>query len=301
MSRRLLNGLALVVVGAILLMNTTGYLPWSIWDATLNYWPVLLVGLGLQIALGRQRFPGLALAVLVILILPAMNPYTPRWLPSRHAEVSKQLSIELKPTISRLELSLQAPSLEIVARGDNSLNVSFPGTAVSAEIAWDRVEPEISSQEVSETLRTSIKSLAEGTEAGKQRWELALNPSLATSINVSGGVSNVTMDMTSVYVDNLNVASGVAKLDLTLGLSGKETRINVTGGVGNVTLNAPEAAGIKITLTGPLSFMSNFSKQGLVKTGNYWATPDFTAATTKVNLFMTCGAGKVNLRRTGWD
>jgi hypothetical protein len=296
--KRLFNGLVLVVVGAVLLMNTTGYLPWSVWGSAYNYWPLILVGLGLQIALGRQRFPGLAVAVLVVIVLAAMNPSQQRWIPlPGSAGSSKHWSIELKPVTSRLELSLQAPSLDLSVAGDSKLNANQPGTAISGEIAWDRREPDLSSQEVSGTLRASIKSRTQDDSAGRQTWDLSLNPSLATSIDVSGGVSDVSLDTTSVYVDTLNIASGVAKLDLTVGLSGKETRINVTGGVGNVTLSAPQAAGIKITLTGPLSFISDFSKQGLAKVGNYWATPDFESAPTKVTLFMTCGAGKVDLRR----
>ncbi len=300
MTSRMINGLVLLVVGAILLMNTTGYLPWTIWNATLAYWPVIVIGLGLQIALGRWKFPGIALAMVAILILAAMNPYAGPALP-RQTEGSKRWSVPLKLSTSRLELSLQAPSLELTAKGDNSLNATQPGNAMSAELSWDKYQPQWSSQDVSETLRTSIKSLIESPDAGRQYWDLALNPSLAMSMSVSGGVSNLTLDMSSVYLDNLNVASGVAKVDLTLGLSGKETRVTVTGGVGNVSLSLPEAVGIRITLTGPLSVMNDFSKQGLSKTGNVWTTPDYANASTKIDLSMTCGTGKVTLNRVGTD
>lgn len=293
MATRLFNGLILVVVGAVLLMNTSGYLPWSVWESALRYWPVLLVGLGLQVAAGR-RFPGLALAVVAIMILAAMNPYAESWL---GFEDSKHWSVELKPTTSRLEMSLEAPSLEVDVKGDSKLNASQPGLAVSVDLTWDRVEPSTTHDAGSETLRASIKSRANGNQAGRQSWNLALNPSLATSLNVSGGVSNLRIDMTSVCIDTLNVSSGVAKMDLTFGLSGRDTWVNVTGGVGNVSLDVPAAAGVKITLTGPLSLISDFSKQGLTKTGNYWATPGFDAATTKVILYMTCGPGKVELTR----
>lgn len=293
MATRLFNGLVLVVVGAILLMNTTGYLPWGVWESALRFWPALLVGLGLQIAAGR-RFPGLALAVLAVLILAAMNPYSGRWLTS---EGSKQWSLELGPAISRLELSMDAPSMELDIRGDGNLNVRQPVLAAAVDMEWDDVEPNTTSETVSETLRASIRPRVEGSQSGKQHWDVALNPSLATSISVGGGVSNVSIDTTSLYLETLNVASGVAKVNLTCGLSGKQTRINVTGGVGNIIVKTPQAVGLKITLTGPLSLISDYSKQGLVKTGNYWATPDFDAASTQVSVFVTCGAGRVDVNR----
>jgi hypothetical protein len=315
LTSRLINGLVLVVVGAILLMNTTGYLPWGVWDAALGYWPVLLVGLGLQIAMSKWRFPGFALAVVAILILAAMHPYDGpsflrnwEWLrpgsPSyRPSERMKEWSVPLKPTTSGLDLHLEAPSVEIEARGDPGLNLVQPGLALAAKLSWDRSEPETSVQELdgAETVRASLKSLAEGTNAGKQTWELALNPSLATSLSVTGGVSNLRLDMSSVFVQSVNVSSGVSRLDLTLGLSGKETSVNVTGGVGNVNLTVPEAAGVRITLTGLLALSDDFSKQGLVKTGDTWSTPDYPNASTKVDVTMACGTGKVTLVRSAWD
>ena len=293
MATRLLNGLVLVVVGAVLLMNTTGYLPWSVWESALRFWPALLVGLGLQVAVGR-RFPGLALAALAILILAAMTPYSGGWISS---DGNKNWSLELKPAIFRLELSLDAPSLELNVRGDGNLNVRQPALAASVDLEWDNVEPDTTNEEISETLRATIRPRVTGNRSGKQHWDVALNPSLATSMSVGGGVSDLSIDTTSMYLETLNVASGVAKINLTCGLSGKETRVNVTGGVGNITVNVPEAAGLKVTLTGPLSLISDYSKQGMVKTGNFWATPGFDGATTKVTVFVTCGAGRVDVSR----
>ncbi len=293
MATRLFNGLVLVLVGTILLMNTTGYLPWSVWESALRFWPALLVGLGLQIAVGK-RFPGIALAVVVILILAAMNPYSGRWLQSQG---SRNWSIELKPAVSRLELLLDAPSLELDISGDSSLAVRQPNLAASVDLSWDDIEPGTRSTEVGETLRASVRPAVERTESGKQRWDVTLNPSLTTAISVDGGVSNISIDTTSMYMESLNVASGVAKVDLVFGLSGKETQVNVTGGVGNVMVQVPSAAGLKVTVTGPISLVSDYSKEGLVKTGNYWATPGFADASTKVILSVSCGAGRVNVDR----
>ncbi|MGE5579349.1 MAG: LiaI-LiaF-like domain-containing protein [Bacillota bacterium] len=294
MATRLFNGLVLVVVGAILLMNTTGYLPWSVWESTLRFWPVILVGFGLQLLAGK-RFPGLALAVVAILILAAMNPYAGESLSWRRG--SKVWDLEMEPATSKLDISLNAPSLELDIRGDSSLNARDPALAASFDLSWDRVEPGTSSRSLSDTLRATVEPNANPSRSGRQEWSLALNPSLATSLTVGGGVSNLRADLSAASVDSINIQSGVAKVDLTLGLAGRDTTVNVTGGVGNVRLDVPEAAGLKITLTGPLAFVSDFADQGLTKSGNTWSTPDFDSKTTKIILCMTCGAGKVDLNR----
>lgn len=314
MTMRLLNGLVLVVLGALLLMNTTGYLPWSVWDAALGYWPIMLVGLGLQLALSRWRFPGVALALVAILILAAMRPYQGgavrlpwEWVRpgsiSRPLKSNEEWTIPLKPTTSRLELSLQAPSLEVEVRGDPDLNLVQPSAVLSARVSWDRHEPETlaSLTQGGETVKATIRSEAEGTDAGRQVWDIALNQSLGTSIAVTGGVCNVTLDMSSVFLESLSMSSGVSRLDLNLGLSGKETVVRVSGGVGNVVLTVPEIAGVKVRLAGPLSLSNDLSKQGLVKSGDTWSTPDYDSASTRVDVSMMCGTGKVTLRRSAWD
>lgn len=295
MATRLFNGLVLVVVGAILLMNTTGYLPWSVWDSAVRFWPVLLIGLGLQLLAGN-RFPGLALAIVAMLILAAMNPYAGGYLEWRRSS-SKSWDLAMEAATSKLDISLIAPSVELDIRGDASLNTRDRALAASFDLSWDKIEPHTSHLSVSDTLRATVESNTTLNRPGRQEWSVALNPSLATSLTVSGGVSDVRADLSVASVDSINIQSGVAKVDITFGLSGRETRVNVTGGVGNVRLDVPQAAGLKITLAGPLAIVSDFADEGLTKSGNTWSTPDFDSRTTRIVLYMTCHAGKVDLNR----
>ena len=81
MSNRVVNGILVIVIGIVLLMNTTGYLPWSVWDVLLQYWPLLIIGLGVQLAFSKWRIPGIALALILALILSVMHPFPgqPGW------------------------------------------------------------------------------------------------------------------------------------------------------------------------------------------------------------------------------
>jgi hypothetical protein len=49
---RAFEGLGTVLVGAVLLGNTTGYVAWTVWLTFINLWPVLLIALGVSI-IGR--------------------------------------------------------------------------------------------------------------------------------------------------------------------------------------------------------------------------------------------------------
>lgn len=46
-------GVAILLAGILLLLNTLGTIPWEIWNYIWMFWPVLLVLAGLKIILGR--------------------------------------------------------------------------------------------------------------------------------------------------------------------------------------------------------------------------------------------------------
>ncbi|MGI6632657.1 MAG: LiaI-LiaF-like domain-containing protein [Bacillota bacterium] len=314
MTGRLVNGLVLVVVGALLLMNTSGYLPWSIWDAAVSYWPVLLIGLGLQIALPRREIPMLALAVVVVLILGAMNPYGGwrnswirwdgiqfnwpgrNWRPMDH---TKEWVVPLNPSVSRIDLELKAPSLELEARGNPGLNEKSPAMALWADISWDRTEPHVSYSERDNELKALIDAPDQNnSNDGKQNWEIDLNPSLSTSLRVSAGVANVDLNCASVFLQDVDIKAGVADLDLTLGLTGKDTRVKVAGGAASVAIEVPQSAGLRVSISSPFTITHDLEEEGLVRSGNTWATPEYESASTKVDVTVSCGAGSVKVDRT---
>src|SRR5260370_32932762 len=52
---RFLFPLLLVIVGAVLLLNNLGILPWSVWTALGQLWPVILILLGIDLLVGRRN------------------------------------------------------------------------------------------------------------------------------------------------------------------------------------------------------------------------------------------------------
>jgi len=308
---RLLIGLVVILIGALLLANNTGYLPWSMWYSVTSYWPLLVIGLGLQIALSRWRFPGLALAIIAMLILGAMNPYgggpgSIRWryrvpkLPiTRPIDTQrKEFKVPLGASVSRITFNVETGSVRVEVRGDSGLNSPEP-LATAMELGWDKVEPKTSYFEGGQDITVDVKTPSTpGEDAGRQECEVIVNPSLITRFRVTGGVADLSIDGNLVVLGDLEVSAGVSKVDLTLGLSGKETRVVVSSGVANVSLRVPHSAGVRISVSGPpFVTKADFSRQGLVKKGDVWITPSYSEASTRVDLQVTCGAGKVELER----
>ncbi|KKQ77294.1 MAG: hypothetical protein UT00_C0015G0005 [Parcubacteria group bacterium GW2011_GWA1_38_7] len=47
----------LITIGFLLLLNNFNYLPWSIWQNLIAYWPVLIIFAGIDVILGKS-IPG---------------------------------------------------------------------------------------------------------------------------------------------------------------------------------------------------------------------------------------------------
>ncbi len=303
---RLLNGLTIVVIGAVLLMNTTGYLPWSVWDSVLEFWPILIIGLGVQIAFSKWRVPGLNLAILVILILGAMFPYKGNLhlhrrfqLPIyRSADVNHAgFTVPLEGPTSKINLKLAAPSFDVCIMGD-SQNID---KAVSAEFDFSGSQPSVSQtgegRELDVTVWVPDHGVEVGGVTGAQKWDFSLNSSLVSNLALDGGVVALELDTGNLYVESLSMNAGVAKLDFHLGLSGKETKMVLEGGVSNIKLETPENAGVSITIRGPSAVYHDFSKEGLTKSGGSWITPGYDESSTKLELVVISGLSRVQLVR----
>lgn len=84
-------GILFIFAGAILLLNTTGYVGWDIWDVLARFWPVLLITGGLDMLIGRtiigKAIAGIITALIFLAIsayaLSSVSPFFDRWVRSR--------------------------------------------------------------------------------------------------------------------------------------------------------------------------------------------------------------------------
>jgi hypothetical protein len=62
----LVGALLLITVGTLLLFNNFNLVPWSIWHDLLQYWPVVLILIGLQMVLGYSSLGRLVVGVITV-------------------------------------------------------------------------------------------------------------------------------------------------------------------------------------------------------------------------------------------
>ena len=67
----LVGPMILIALGVVFLLNNLGILPWSIWEVILRLWPILLIGIGLDLLLGRRSVLGSLLALILTFLILA--------------------------------------------------------------------------------------------------------------------------------------------------------------------------------------------------------------------------------------
>ncbi len=70
--RSFLGPILLIAFGVIFLLNNLGVLNWNVWATLIRLWPVLLIGFGLDLLIGRRSVVGSVIVVLLVLIVVAV-------------------------------------------------------------------------------------------------------------------------------------------------------------------------------------------------------------------------------------
>src|SRR5512143_2094707 len=71
-SGRVVWGTLLLFSGIMLFFNTMNAVPWSVWEYIFQFWPVLLIFIGVQIILGDTVLSSLVMLVLSVVIFGAI-------------------------------------------------------------------------------------------------------------------------------------------------------------------------------------------------------------------------------------
>ena len=68
-------GVFLIFSGSLLLLNSFGTLPWEIWNRLIDFWPVLLILVGIRIMLGKSLLSRLLMTLISLFVFGSIFLY----------------------------------------------------------------------------------------------------------------------------------------------------------------------------------------------------------------------------------
>lgn len=282
----------LISLGVIFLLNNLGWLDWGVWETVLRLWPVLLIGAGLDLLIGRRSVWGSLLVALLLLAVLAGAVWIHQTRPAGPSAAAETVEQALQgATEARVEIRPGVGELNLGALDE-------PGLLLSGQIELDRGERLVT--EADRTGTTLIYTLATDKSDGSfwgpwgidHNWQVSLTPDIPIELTINTGVGTSEIDLSQLTITQLVVSTGVGRTVLTLPATGNVSA-NIDGGVGELIIRIPEGMGARIDASGglaPVSASPEFERRG-----NLYYTPDYDSAQGRLDMEIDLGVGSLRL------
>lgn len=289
----LFGPLLLISAGLLFLLNNLGVVDWSIWRSLLSLWPIILIGLGLDLLIGRRSMIGsLLVAVLVLALLFGGGWYLVQQAAPSGAASSHTISQTLTG-IDRAEIKIRAGAGDFrlgPAAGDGKLIEG--GVSLRPNQRLDESFTTSGSQATYRLLIAgpNVTLTPNLSRNNAEQWDLDLSQEATLDLDLSVGVGEANVDLNRLELSRLAFHIGVGDAVLLLPEQGR-FHAKVDGGIGKLVLRIPEGMAARIQADsgiGDMNVASEFQRQGDV-----YLTPGFETAENRVDLEVDIGIGSI--------
>ncbi|MDR3687638.1 MAG: hypothetical protein P4L93_11855 [Coriobacteriia bacterium] len=310
---RVMDGVGTVLVGLVLLGNTTGYVSWGVWLVLLSLWPVLLIAFGLAIvgrALNQTWIRALsplviwvALGYATAVAFTGQSPYLSPIQPITINQPSQSFSVsEPAGGVKTAKLAFDGGAGEITIGSTNRDLISATGSSPFGKPGFE-VKRSGDSADVSFGLGDNHTTIVgPGFTAGKV--DVLLNDNVKWDATLNTGAVDLTADLSNVHLSALTLKTGVSSADVKLGgvdanpFGGTGmTPIVVKAGVSSVTLRIPKGTPVLVKTSSGLSAF-DVSPDLVKQSDGSYATPGLGKGNSDAgyNVSIESGVGSVSIR-----
>jgi hypothetical protein len=236
-------------VGTIWLLVNLNLIPAANLITLWRLWPLLLVGIGLDLLFGRRHAIlgaliglGLVAAVVAALLYGAQLG-----LPAAPGLQTDHFSEPLGgATSAQVRLELSGAPVEVAAPGDSPNLIEADLTHLGAVefTASGQTEKVIALRSRSDWWFPFMNV------STQEHWTIHLSPSVPLDLEIDGGPGVATLDLSGLQLTALRLAGGAGVLSADLPIGEQRYRATVVGGPGTCTLSVPDKADLDLAVTG---------------------------------------------------
>ncbi len=256
-------GTLVVLLGVVLLAINLGLVDNRIWNF---FWPVLLVLLGVWFILRPRMHAGT--------LTPEQESFP--------VNTATEAEISLHYGAGRLNVSASTNLNELAGgrfTGGVLSNQSMQGTKAIL------------------SLRTPSDRIFEGPwPVGNKgyEWQVGINPRLPIDLRLHTGANEEVLDLSATQVKNLLVETGASQTEIKMPSAAGFTRATVKSGLASVSIHVPEGVSASIKVESGLSGI-NVNPARFPHVGERYESPDYQAASNKVEIIIESGLGSVDI------
>lgn len=151
-----------------------------------------------------------------------------------------------------LNFSLGKCNVQPLANSDNLFEADITHVGeLEYEVEGDAVKViELKQQDAKDVggpIRQGFRAFASRDDL---KWEIGLAPNVPLSLDVDGGVGSVHLQLNGLTVSELEVDTGVGRMQIDLPAQAQTYNVDLDSGVGQTTINIPDGADVRLEIDG---------------------------------------------------
>jgi hypothetical protein len=294
--------LLLITIGSVFLLANYGLIGPVSALAILSLWPLILILVGIDIAIGR-RWPLAALAadVLVLgagLALVATQPAALPWssLVFFHGNDTPGTNTVSVPRSVKLADGTVGPAKSMTFHlngGAGSFSVTGGASDALVRVTSDQDNLSAKTTYRNDQVDVRLDQSDRGFRfaAAPMHIDIQLASDVPTSFDMNAGAGEFVIDLRDVKVSDARINVGAAVLRVVLPKPTGDVAISVTAGASNVVIEVPEGAEARVNTSGAIiSVRSDNPRVAGTETAGYASAKD------RVTVRVNAGASSLVIR-----
>jgi hypothetical protein len=304
-------GLFLIPLGGLPLLVRAGVIDADRLVDAWRLWPLLIIGVGLAILVGRTRAAVVGTLVVALVLgtlggaaLASGNLWFGALSDCGFGRIDQHLEKSGSfdgPATVRLDLRCGSLDLGPGPAAGWTLSAGFAGPAPEIDAATDRLDVRIPG----------------GSGDRRQEWTVRLLPGNVHDLDLTANAASAVVDLTGMKLDGIDAEMNagdlridaanatVARLHATMNAGRIRLIVGSTAMTGDLSVNAgaidvcvPDAVGLRFDVTDQLTFVTNLGARGLSRSGTVWTRAGTGGAPT-VDIAVEGNAASFTLNPDG--
>ena len=308
---RLFYSFFLISTGTLFLLHNFGII--SYFTVTTEIWPILLILWGLSSIVNKQIFKNIIASISGIIASVILAGFIFDKSPDSE---SLDIIIDNKEQSYNKVDTLSIPYDSTIVKPAN-LNIDAGAAVISIKgggtdhlLMLKRYINSDSSEKDPKSTFKILNKIFDGThtidlEFGTdieifkhnvlQTSEIRLHPNTLWNINLQGGASMSSLDLSDYKIQSVSLESGASSVYLKLGNKQEITKVEFEGGMSTFTAEIPESAGCRIHNESGLS-ANDFEGFSEISE-NVYETPGYAKAKQKIEMNIESGVSTIKVKR----
>ena len=302
---RLRNGVILISLGLVFLLNTTGHLPWMVWSRILSLWPMALVAIGIELLFKRTHLSILAIISPLLFLAAILGPaliFKPDFSKIHKTGEAYLWSQNMDSTLTKATVDLELNAVDLrLSSGTAKL--------VSAELDYCDNQPlatylhtnsdnsaiiKIKDTERSRNHGWSFSQPWFGRDECEKNWDIKLTDRIPFDFRVDAKATKADFDLSDLKVEEFNINANASKVNIRIGNAIDQVSCRIDANAAKLSLSFPEDMALRIIDHSKMS-STNFSHISLKEISGGFETTDFENSPHKLILYLDGSAIKLNI------